>query len=571
MYSGIAIRMAIELGMHKESDSDHDTQVDQPAERWMEQELRRRVFWFIYILDKFTSAATGRPAMIQEEDCDVLLPSDEYGWVNGRFYSESLDGSRMAQFNVNELRDSNLLGVSSKVSSTSSHSPPSSSASALNASKRMGTLTCQAYLIRATALLGRVAAFVNRTNRSRVLPPCHPESDFAKLAREIDEWHENLPAMYRYTPENIEKFKTAPTNHDTSRFVMLHLFLNTTIVLLHRPSLVLYDTLNSDVVQTPLKEFCKESVAKCLRAVNNVTALLKVANQSVEFMPPYLTYLCYTVATIVVNNAFSNIPDDAKKARDDLNHHFKLLQNMRRVWAMADKHYFMIRDLYAMHRNTTNSSLDHHSRSPSQASMSPSSTKWTSSGNASGTSGRSTHDVSPQSSFSQPSHQMSPTSATSQHAQPQQQQQQQPQPQPQPFPSLFPPTSIDHAYNGNNNQQQATNPAFHAINIPNRKMSLAELALSTCDGTSYSPWGVGDNRDNVTAALASSMNRSSSLMFSAQPPQQHQQQQQQPGLGLYDINGTTAMQNNNNPATSAADTLAWNLGITDPVAYSRSS
>ncbi|ORX62290.1 hypothetical protein DM01DRAFT_1331736 [Hesseltinella vesiculosa] len=517
MYSGIAIRMAIELNLHKEPDIDQTDQVDQPAERWMEQETRRRVFWFLFVLDKMSSASTGRPSVIQEEDCDVLLPSDEYGWITGRFYTESLDGSRVAQFNVNELRDSNLLGVTSKVER-------SSLPSSINGKKHLGPLTCQAYLIRSGALLGRVAAFINRTTRSRQLPPCHPESEFAKLASSIDEWTDQLPPQFKFTPENLERFRSCASENDSHRYFMLHIMYNTLVVLLHRPSLVLFDTLNSDIVQTPLKQFCKQSVATCLRAVDNVTTLLKALNSTSDPRPPYLTYLCYTVATIVVNNAFSNNPDEAKKAKDDLNQHFNLLEKMRSYWAMADKHFFMIRDLYAMHSNMMRtSSFDNttdRSRSPSQSSASPaSSTKWASNSTISNNS------------------LLSPSHAPSTFTQP-------PLPSPTNHPySLFPPAS---------NNDLFVNPSWNGP--PLRKMSLADLALSTCDGTSSSNWSLGDNRENVTAALQASMNRSGNPAFTPTQPQP----------SVFDLD-------TQNGVSSSYHALAYNFGFAEALSYPRSS
>jgi hypothetical protein len=129
----------------------------------------------------------------------------------------------------------------------------------------------------------------------------------------------------KYTQENMDRHRMSP-NVDSSRFVLAHIMHNTLTVLLHRPSLVLFDTLNSEVVQPSLKEFCRASVEKCLLAVDNVTTMLKAINSCADLMPPFLTYLSYTVATIVVNNTFSSKLDEAKKARADLNEHFRLLQ-----------------------------------------------------------------------------------------------------------------------------------------------------------------------------------------------------------------------------------------------------
>lgn len=53
MYTGLAIRMAMELGLNKEPDLEQSfEQQNQSAEKWTEQEIKRRVFWVIFITDK---------------------------------------------------------------------------------------------------------------------------------------------------------------------------------------------------------------------------------------------------------------------------------------------------------------------------------------------------------------------------------------------------------------------------------------------------------------------------------------------------------------------------------------
>ncbi|KAI8343910.1 hypothetical protein BC941DRAFT_446951 [Chlamydoabsidia padenii] len=539
----------MELGLNKEPELDQNAEQNQPAERWMEQEVRRRVFWMVFTLDKLTSASTGRPSTIQVEDCDVLLPSDEYGWIRGQFYTETMDGSRVAQFNVGELRDSSLLGISSLVSpSTRITGTMPKFASSSN-----GVLSCHAYLLRANALLGRIATFVNRTTRERMLPPSNPDSEFAKLDRCIDEWYDQLPPAMKYTQENMDRHRMSPTV-DSSRFVLAHIMHNTLTVLLHRPSLVFFDTLNSEVVQPSLKEFCRASVEKCLHAVDNVTTILKTINSNVDLMPPFLTYLSYTVATIVVNNTFSSKPDEAKKARTDLNEHFRLLQSMRKYWAMADKLYFMIRDLYAMHSNTIRQSFSSASstsnsngslidgtspRSTSSPSMS-SPTTWNN-----GSTLISPVSAPPASSSVQQSHQLKQSSPTLCEL------------------NLTHPTSnqgntsIDNNFLPTNNNFYPGNNNVTSWNPSLRKMSLAELALSTCDGASCTNWTVGDNRENIAAALQSLMGRAGGSGGNGPVANQ----------SMFDLNSTSSVPVSN----PSIDTLAFNLGYSNMDQYNTSS
>lgn len=105
----------------------------------------------------------------------------------------------------------------------------------------------------------------------------------------------------------------------------LHVLYNTLIVLLHRPSLVIADTLDRDIVQPEIKAFIQASVNKCMAAVDNVTLLLKEIGKYKELMPPFITYLAYTVATVVVSSSFSSSREEAEKAKQALGVYFQLL------------------------------------------------------------------------------------------------------------------------------------------------------------------------------------------------------------------------------------------------------
>jgi hypothetical protein len=113
----------------------------------------------------------------------------------------------------------------------------------------------------------------------------------------------------------------------------------------------LADTLDSDIINPELKEFVRKSVDKCMAAVDNVTILINEIGSQMELMQPFLTYLTYTVATVVVSTSFSSHPEEAQKAKESLGVYFRLLLAAREYWAMADKLYFMIRDLYSIHSN----------------------------------------------------------------------------------------------------------------------------------------------------------------------------------------------------------------------------
>jgi hypothetical protein len=89
--------------------------------------------------------------------------------------------------------------------------------------------------------------------------------------------------------------------------------------------LVIADTIDNDVIQPEIKMTVRESVNKCMTAVDNVTSLLKEIGKYKELMPPFITYLAYTVATVVVSTSFSSSAHEADKAKQALGVYFQLL------------------------------------------------------------------------------------------------------------------------------------------------------------------------------------------------------------------------------------------------------
>jgi proline utilization trans-activator len=67
LYIGLALRMAISLGLHQE--------VDDPEMDVVEREHRRRVWWSVYSMDRIISVKSGNPISIHDEDIDVAWPS----------------------------------------------------------------------------------------------------------------------------------------------------------------------------------------------------------------------------------------------------------------------------------------------------------------------------------------------------------------------------------------------------------------------------------------------------------------------------------------------------------------
>ncbi|CDS06653.1 hypothetical protein LRAMOSA09180 [Lichtheimia ramosa] len=480
MYSGMAVRMALELGLNKDVDFKDNGKRTMSVDRWIEIEVQRRVFWAVFTLDKLLSASTGRPSILQEEDCETLLPCDNYEQCSGEIYTESIYKERSVLFTVRRLPDNNMLEVVTTLNPTSS-----------DTSKKR-RLSCMAYMHRMSSLLGKVTAHVNRKSRQGTLlslngPPC----ETMELDQEIEKWDKELPPELRDTQENDRRFKEGQLS-DGPRYILLHMSHHSTIVLLHRPSLAVMDSLKDQPVASHVKDIITSNASKCLAAVDRVTDLLRRIKNDRAMISPFVSYLTYTVATITVNTVFNGTPEESSKARAALADHFAVLQTMRTHWAMADKLYFMIRDLYAMHSShkmlqrsasTTSSNgvwQQRQQQSPSQQLMN------------NGSCGSMMMGAnSPNSSWPAVSHTRTtagPDLEIQQHA--------------IGYPATTA-TSTSSAPIVSTSMQGNTAAAAATSSSSMRGMSLADLSLSSCDGASCTDWIVGDNSKYLAAALQS--------------------------------------------------------------------
>ena len=94
MYTGMAIRMAQDLGMHKETEDQNVFETkgaplinSEPLERQKdrtgeENTLRLNLFWSIYFIDRVISLGTGRPMTLRDDQISCPLPPDGNDMLN---------------------------------------------------------------------------------------------------------------------------------------------------------------------------------------------------------------------------------------------------------------------------------------------------------------------------------------------------------------------------------------------------------------------------------------------------------------------------------------------------------
>jgi hypothetical protein len=83
---GVAATMAIDLQLHRKSDTDN----------YMDIEIKSRLWWSVYVLEKMLSCEMGRPTILRAEEADALFPSvdesDEFEFYSGSTQAGTMTG-----------------------------------------------------------------------------------------------------------------------------------------------------------------------------------------------------------------------------------------------------------------------------------------------------------------------------------------------------------------------------------------------------------------------------------------------------------------------------------------------
>jgi len=111
---GMAMRMALALGLHKEPDSAPKGPAnggpgppgpDTPPLTFTDREIRRRLMWSCFLMDRFNSSGTNRPQFLLEEDIQVQLPIREKMFITERAgVTENLKGQLASKASEEEKK-----------------------------------------------------------------------------------------------------------------------------------------------------------------------------------------------------------------------------------------------------------------------------------------------------------------------------------------------------------------------------------------------------------------------------------------------------------------------------------
>ncbi|KAI7869877.1 fungal-specific transcription factor domain-containing protein [Spinellus fusiger] len=274
MYSGIAFRMAQDLGLNRNCEHLNITKD--------EKELRLRVFWCCFVVDRTISAQYGRPLNLEERDIDIPFPQEDDEIIP--------------------------LGNSTR--------PP------------IRLIESFIFQIRICDILGNILKNIYGGTQHHRLNQ-YNDRVLLTLEQQIAEWHNSLPPSLQYTPQSENYGEIA--SGVSMPVCQLHMLYSTAIILLHRP-FIPTPTHTENTIALPSYKCCVSSAERIISIIETMKA-----DNNLPFVPNYTTYHMFTACIVFINIASSNTPELATEAKINIKKIMRALDQIDMTWKHASR------------------------------------------------------------------------------------------------------------------------------------------------------------------------------------------------------------------------------------------
>ncbi|KAI9747595.1 MAG: hypothetical protein M1835_002030, partial [Candelina submexicana] len=325
MFGGMAIRMAYALQLHR--DLDYDPLEQKPGKEaaqlsFTDREIRRRLWWACFLMDRFSSSGTERPTFINDHDVKVPLPIKE------QYFQLEIPGPTQ--------------GLEGKVM----NSIPAGLGQMADPKENMGLA---AYNIRVLALWGRVIQYLNFGGKERdAYPIWSPQSTFADLQSQTEAFIASLPNDLQYNPTNLQYHAAEKL---ANQYIFLHIAYHQVLLFMNRftiPS-VPGGRPSKDMPQT----FLTKAQHTAIEASNNISVLIQECTKY-HVVVPFAGYCAFLSSTVHIYGVFSKNEQLGRTSKMNLALNVKYLSNMKRYWGMF---HFMAESLSEIYRQHADAAL----------------------------------------------------------------------------------------------------------------------------------------------------------------------------------------------------------------------
>ncbi|KAI9305582.1 fungal-specific transcription factor domain-containing protein [Cunninghamella echinulata] len=276
LYCGLAFRMALDLGLHRNSEHWNIT----PEER----ERRKRVFWCCFIVDRLTTAIYGRALCFEERDCDVPFPT---------------------------------VDDDEPIYKTMDRPPP----------RILDTfVSC----IKLCDILGHVLKNIYYAKAHHHSSSHHIDHVLKTLHQQLTSWLSHLPPSLQYNLANTEVGETVP---DPPLAVgQLHMIYYTTMILLHRSFIPGPSQTIESQLSLPSYDLCVLGARAILNIIN-----IMLGENHLRYVLNYSVYFTFTAGIIFIKMASSSEFNTAFDAKVNVNKIMRALDEMENTWMNASR------------------------------------------------------------------------------------------------------------------------------------------------------------------------------------------------------------------------------------------
>jgi hypothetical protein len=281
------------------------------AKTWIEDESRRRLFWMIYLLDRYATIATAFEFALDEKEIDRKLPCRDDLWnKNQKVETRWFRTTERTEYDVDK-------------------------------SENLGAFS---YYIEILGILSRVHKFLKKPVDISALSDVEQwQAEYRELDNLMSSWKFGLPTEYG----NMAKlFQPNGNKAINCGWVMLHATYHTAVIRLH--SSAAYPTTRSPIF-TP----SYSASQRCHAAVENIAALGEYVVQNgmlPKLGPPFAFTLWVAARLLLVHGSTID-----HKLSPQIQLFVDTLREMGRYWLVAERYTSILQRVLDEHRESESS------------------------------------------------------------------------------------------------------------------------------------------------------------------------------------------------------------------------
>ncbi|KAI9664146.1 MAG: hypothetical protein M1829_006013 [Trizodia sp. TS-e1964] len=314
---GMAVRMAFALQLHRELDHDPVGRKGHTELSPTDREIRRRVMWACFLMDRFTSSGSERPPCANEHSIKIQLPIKEDYFtmeISGPTESLSADFRSAVSSNIGQLS---------------------------NAKENMGIA---AYMVRIIALWGRVIEYFNLGGKDRDPHAMWSSSSrFSELIAQAEAFKAGLPNPLQYTAENLHYYSSERL---ANQFLFLHIAYHQVLLFLNK--FAVPTTSGASTPKDMPESFLSKAGHAAIHAADQISALIR-DSEGHAVVAPFIGYCAFLSSTVHIIGIFSKNTELKTSSRRNLVSNVHYLGQMRRYWGMFHFMAENLKEIYSQH------------------------------------------------------------------------------------------------------------------------------------------------------------------------------------------------------------------------------